>query len=368
MDRARKGEILVMVPAPESSEQVRFLVNVQRLLAEGQFVATYKYALLLALADLAVERGDDSGAQLTVNSHEIAEKFIHYYWRQCDPYAPLGGTAERFGILWQNTGQQAGIVKLVQDAKQRLGNSEAEARRSLEQWRSLVSAVARIVKVMPLWKLQTVGREQFDFLYENIGQGDTVTLRPGVSFCLRKFHGLVTDLVRGAWVRYVRRFNPGLLGDTSDLHAFLFGSERANLATVAEILREVQTNRCFYCSHALKDARAHVDHFVPWSRYPVDLGHNFVLAHQTCNSSKSDRLPALLHLERWVAQLERGGSVLASGFSRRGILHDLTTSLRITDWAYRQNQLAAGMTWVRGNELVKLDGDWVPILARLRVE
>jgi len=356
-----------MVPTPESNEQLRFLVNIQRLLAEGQFVATYKYALLQALADLAVERGDDSGAQLTVNSHEIAEKFIHYYWRQCDPYAPLGGTSEKFGILSQNTGQQAGIVKLVQEAKQRHGGSEAEVRHCPKQWRRLVASVARIVKVMPLWKLQTVGREQFDFLYENTGQGDSVTLRPGVPFCLRKFHGLVTDLVQSAWVRYVRRFNPQLLGDATDLHAFLFGTERANLATVAEVLREVQTNRCFYCDHALKDAKAHVDHFVPWSRYPVDLGHNFVLAHQTCNSSKSDRLPALVHLERWAGQLGRGGSTLTAGFNRRGILHDLPTTLRITDWAYQQCQQAAGMTWVRGNELVKLDGDWGPILDPLRV-
>lgn len=83
-------------------------------------------------------------------------------------------------------------------------------------------------------------------------------------------------------------------------------------------------------------------------------------------SSKSDRLPALMHLERWAGQLERGGSLLTAGFNERGILHDLATTLRIIDWAYQQCQQAAGMTWVRGNELVKLDGDWRPILDPLR--
>ena len=29
----------------------------------GEFVASYKFALLLALADLSVEQGDDSGAE-----------------------------------------------------------------------------------------------------------------------------------------------------------------------------------------------------------------------------------------------------------------------------------------------------------------
>ena len=41
---------------------IQFLINVQRLLDEGLFVATYKFALLLSLADLAIELGDDSGA------------------------------------------------------------------------------------------------------------------------------------------------------------------------------------------------------------------------------------------------------------------------------------------------------------------
>jgi hypothetical protein len=49
-----------MAGVPET-EQIRFLLNLQRLLTDGQFTATYKYALLMALADLSVEHGDDSG-------------------------------------------------------------------------------------------------------------------------------------------------------------------------------------------------------------------------------------------------------------------------------------------------------------------
>jgi hypothetical protein len=40
--------------APTPEEQVQFLRNVQRLLAEGLFTASYKFALVHALADLAV--------------------------------------------------------------------------------------------------------------------------------------------------------------------------------------------------------------------------------------------------------------------------------------------------------------------------
>jgi hypothetical protein len=37
---------------------------------------------------------------------------------------------------------------------------------------------------MPLWKLQTVGREQLDFLYENTATGKTIELKAGRSVLL----------------------------------------------------------------------------------------------------------------------------------------------------------------------------------------
>jgi hypothetical protein len=74
-------------PTPEA--QVQFLVKLQQLLAEGQFTASYKFALLLALADLSVELGDDSGAPLKLSLDRIAEKFIRYYWAQAAPYVVL---------------------------------------------------------------------------------------------------------------------------------------------------------------------------------------------------------------------------------------------------------------------------------------
>ena len=55
------GEV---VPPPEPSEQIRFLTNIQQLLSDtniqqllsdGLFTATYKYALIAALANLSVE-------------------------------------------------------------------------------------------------------------------------------------------------------------------------------------------------------------------------------------------------------------------------------------------------------------------------
>jgi hypothetical protein len=113
---------------PTAEEQLRFLINLQRLLAEGQFVATYKYALLLALADIAVESGRESGQRLKIDTKQIAEKFIQYYWRQCVPYIPRSGLMAG-QLLRQNTGQQAAIIRLVTQACGRYGNSLTRAQR-----------------------------------------------------------------------------------------------------------------------------------------------------------------------------------------------------------------------------------------------
>ena len=147
---------------PSAEDQVRFLTNLQRLLTEGQFVATYKYALLLALADIAIESGDDSGDRLSISTRSIAEKFVEYYWRQSLPYIPKHSVG---GVLRQNTGRQAEVIGHVLAI--RSGESSlAAVKRSKKQWSALVTPVDAVVRKMPLWKLQTVGRTQLEFLYE----------------------------------------------------------------------------------------------------------------------------------------------------------------------------------------------------------
>ena len=79
-------------PTPEF--QIQFLPSLQRLLSEGLFVATYKYALLIGLADICVEQGRDDDAPLEVPTRLIAEKFIRYYWRQSMPFVPQAAPAQ----------------------------------------------------------------------------------------------------------------------------------------------------------------------------------------------------------------------------------------------------------------------------------
>jgi 5-methylcytosine-specific restriction endonuclease McrA len=112
----------------------------------------------------------------------------------------------------------------------------------------------------------------------------------------------VKALVQTAWLAFVQQLplNRPVLGSSTDLAEFLFGSERSGLTVIAAGLRDLQKGVCFYCGNSLRGESGAVDHFMPWSRYPLDLGHNFVLAHAVCNADKRDMLAATGHLERWV--------------------------------------------------------------------
>ena len=338
--------------APTDRVQVEFLTHLQRLLTEGGFVASYKFALLLALADIAVEMGDDSGAPLHVPLTVIADHLIRLYWRQVILH-PTGQ------VLHQNTGKQAAIVNLVRQASERYSSLPA-LMRDRRAWISLVSKVARVAKEMPLFKLQTLGAEKLDFLYPNEFVNVGITLREGVCFCLRRFHPLIEDIVRGAWVRFVRTLpaNQAIVGEKTDLVAFMFGAGRNDLSTVAPILLEVKNGRCFYCDGSVRENKIAVDHFIPWARYPADLAHNFVLADERCNGAKSDMLAAIPHLQRWSERNRTIGTELARRFDKHGLLHDVTASDRITWWAYENAERAQTQVWVGKKELVRLGSEW----------
>lgn len=346
------------VPSP--SEQIEFLQKLQRLLDEGVFVASYKYALLHAIADLCVTRGDDTGASLELSTREIAERFIELYWRQSVPFP--GG--ERFDVLKQNTGRQAAVVRELHEVRTEYGERLAELRDEAEAWNSLMKSIEERVRKMPLWRLQTVGQEEVEFLYANVGRGRSITLQPGVGYCFRSFYPLIVDLIEGAWSHYVRRQNQELLGTSADLRSFLFGSDRAALERYRPILEEVQEDRCLYCEEGIGSRKVDVDHFVPWRRYPTDLGHNFVLAHSMCNSAKKDRLPAAPHLRRWRDRNLENRDALAEGFDEAGIVHDLSASWSVARWAYGQVENTGGQVWVEGSELERLSGEWREVLPR----
>jgi hypothetical protein len=125
---------------------------------------------------------------------------------------------------------------------------------------------------------------------------------------------------------------------------------------------ELQHGACFYCESPLRKDSTDVDHFIAWARYPVDLGHNFVLADRACNSKKRDPLPAIGHLAAWTERNERFGGEIQTALDERGVITELAASDQVVRWAYAQAEAANALTWTRGDEIVALDARWRSLL------
>lgn len=344
-----------------AASEVQFLRNIQRLLDEGDFVATYKFALLQALADLSVEGAPNDQGALLIPLDRIAEKFIEYYWPQVVPFRPTSGSD---GILQQNTGQQASILRELLQLRLTHGGKLQLARQNARLWPQIVRKVASTVREMPLWKLQVVAGKPEEFLYRQVDFKDgAITLLPGVASHFRSFHGLVLRLVRGRWLERVRtvKSNQPIIGAEADLEGFLFGTGRKALDGFRDVLREVDGLNCFYCDRRMNGV-PEVDHFISWSRYPIDLGHNFVLAHPQCNNRKRDFLADLRHLQRWGDRNRQAGLRMADGFDAVGLPHDLARSFAIARWAYAQGEETGAHTWISGDQFLKLNERWKAVL------
>jgi len=282
-----------------------FLEKLLQVLAQGGFVATYKYAVLLGLIDLCMEAGEPP---TMVTTAQLARRVVELYWPQVRPFPDRG-------VLRQNTFNQAKIARLVANFRQARPDLAAPSPTSPSPgWQRLLDEVEWVLVEYPLPRLQRVAGGEERFLYE-IGWGEDVSRRaflaskrgdgtafdnrilfkPGAAEALVALAPVVRPLVQQQWTAMVQRINdlPG-----ADHEEFLFGAARVGLGTLHRPLRLLQDGRCFYCGGAFAGA-AQVDHFLPWSRYPDDGLDNLVLAHERCNREKLHFLADLEFGHRW---------------------------------------------------------------------
>jgi 5-methylcytosine-specific restriction endonuclease McrA len=349
------------VPPPSAEMQLAFLAKLQRLFAEGDYTATYKFALLVALSDLAVELGSDDGAELTLTTRQIAERFVQLYWRHVLPYG-TGKPHTAPGVLTQNLGTQAAVLTAIEEFRANSSATTLQQARSGDAYGQLLTKVAAVVSAQPLTYLQNFGGVTDPFLYERPGRG-IVLLKQNVAYCLRRFHPLVQQLARTHWVNHVKtnRRNHAILGDAGDLEDFLFGTSRQSLAIIGAGLLKLDGPHCFYCGHGMP--QSDVDHFVPFSLYPRDLAHNFVLAHPQCNRSKSDSLAGKRYLEQWLERLMIRSSQLSEIGAVAGVTADDITARRVAAWSYANAYAAQGRAWVKAANYEPIDSDYLRLLA-----
>ena len=342
---------------------VGFAERVLALLDQGAFVATYKYAVLLALMDLCLEgtRRDGTSPDC-ITTRQLAEKVVELYWPQTADF--------RGRTLRQNSGNQARIVTDICRFRAALADPSAPLNRVRQaapaRFERLVRQVEWTLILMPLPRLQVVGGETERLLYQ-IGWGidveknrrlvteyqrsrtggfdNRILLYPSVGDHLVALNGLLRPLVHRAWSAMVAQFN-GL--HESKLESFLFGVDRTALAAVRPGLLDLQHGQCFYCGSRVP-RNGEVDHFIPWARYPDNGIDNLVVADGRCNGAKRDFLAAPQHVASWRTRNQKDAAALANlAGDLRWETHPAET-LGVARGLYLRLHVGARL-WVRGGE------------------
>ena len=303
---------------PDQRGAIGFAERVLELLDEGRFTATYKYAVLLALTDVCLERTQSSGAPPdVVTTRQLADRIVEIYWPHTVPFA---GWAEA-AVLKQNNRGQAEIISEITKFRARYATDASAPRyharlSAPDAYEALVRRVEWKLIEMPLPLLQVMGKVRTEFIYEiawdqRVARRDVARyqvdasstfdnrlfLRSGVGEYLLQLNGLLRPLIQRRWSAMVAQLNRL---EESQLEDFLFGINRTPTTKIRIGLWEMQSRRCFYCDRAIREpVQGQVDHFIPWSRYPDDGLDNLVVADQRCNGSKSSSLAASEHLARW---------------------------------------------------------------------
>ncbi|MCC6995795.1 MAG: hypothetical protein IT370_14385 [Deltaproteobacteria bacterium] len=297
---------------------IAFAERVLALLAQARATSTYKYAVLLGLIDVCLERVDRTGhAPEMVTTRQLAEKVLELYWPHT---VPFGASAPR--VLHQNRSGKAEILTLIEEFRRQhardpsapLSRAERSAPRA---HRALIENIEWKLVEMPLPRLQRFGAQDDRFIYqidwdEHIKRraftgtdfSNAIRFVSGAGEHLVRLAGLLRPLLQRRWAADVASLNDDLVKD-AELEEFLFGSQRIALGAVCDHLRELQGGRCFYCDGQLR--KPQVDHFIPWARVPINAIENLVVADQACNGGKRDHLAATGHVERWSARLRDHG-------------------------------------------------------------
>ena len=321
----------------DMNKQIDFIAYIQRMLVEGNFTATYKYALLHALADICIERplSADPNSEIEITFNEIVEKLIGLYWQHALPFMGARHGCEEGVILQQSSRKQASIITSLNECHNNNISNINQLKRS-QYWDSLRKDTLKTLKEGPLWRLQILAKTEQCFLYPHNKRQKHITLHPGIAYCFRRFYDLVVHLSRHAWIQKIQSYpeNSSLLGSQTQLDDFLFGVNRQALAKARPLLEEIQHGKCFYCQKPL-NTQTEVDHFIPFVKYSNDLGHNFVVAHHSCNNSKRDNLGAIIHRDRWYEQNIIENNELIGNELNPYFNCDAPRSEAVTSWAYQ---------------------------------
>lgn len=256
--------------------------------------STLKFAVARAILDEVREAVGEG--EVLILRQQLALRLVFYYWHQVRQFRLKQAPAEI---------QEPNVARRLRALPEELGTKWDPLRSDVK---AVVSFVAEegFREVIPRFH---TGLEHRIF---ELRSGGVIAVTTHQRAFIQAFEPILMRSVLGGWAGNVEQYNltPRVLAKIR-----FDGRRRTSVTKWAKPLREID-DTCFYCRKA-SPLSAHVDHVIPWSFLFDDPAWNLVLACDTCNVNKRDRIPAPQFMRRLCERNDDLASVGTGGFSKR---------------------------------------------------
>ena len=295
--------------------QTRAVDQIEGILNRDRKVATYKFALFRALAEISTQEPRAArwlpGGRVAVPMDRIARRWLNYYWPiiASDRFVPQS-QAEGAGNLQQPVTFRAPLLALIQQF------SGQGAHGGLTAWhlastsgrlpaeivaleREALRSIAGAIRSGPV--TYAGGSLESGRVFEYDARTKAVLMSDGLWRELSLLGHWIVDAVVVRWAALTERFaqSQGLhSGDVLPLLLARPEPERATAQARAVFLAS-GAGHCVWSGRELSHRSLAVDHLIPFALWGNNDLWNLVPAHAAINGHKSDKLPAgALLLER----------------------------------------------------------------------
>ncbi|WP_368622616.1 HNH endonuclease domain-containing protein [Paraburkholderia sp. BR13444] len=265
--------------------------------------STLKFALARAILDEASEAQGDG--ELLIARERLASRLVSYYWYQVRQFRLKQAAVEI---------QEPNVVRRIRDMSQSVSI----------RWNRLLPEVNEIVDFVTTAGFKEVIPRFNTGIEAKIFEARTngaIAVPPEQRAFLAVFEPLLMQATLAGWAEQIEQYNhsPRALAKVK-----FDGRRRGSVSKWAQPLRALD-NACFYCRRSAPEA-VHVDHVIPWAFVFDDAAWNLVLACETCNVKKGDKIPDRYYLQL-LCQRNSNHSLLAASEFGKKISFSLTQLL-----------------------------------------
>lgn len=193
-------------------------------------------------------------------------------------------------------------------------------------------SLAKVDKALwknPVKRLQQLSGNSTPFLFE-LDARRGIRFLDGVPEVLSRFAGVLRPLIEFSFTERVVKING--MGDGSpvhEVHSHLFGRDRTIPPDrMKSEMRDLQHGQCVLTGDSL-DREMSVDHLIPWSRHRLSKVENLLITTRSINSRKSDSLPGLDPMKRWLKHVLANSQAISDIAERHSWPTDLGHVLRV---------------------------------------